>query len=310
MDDRDALPGSNSFDYIPVRELQGFMLDVSCCTARELGLSRAATSRAVIVAVDARFVLCRTDTGDFSDAQVRLVVHQRGQLYLDVSGKPAITDFGRDVRQVVVSPTCRSCPDLATCCACYVPTFAWFFEDDEKVLEDWLRARRGRLLDVGMGFAPYREAMSDAILGGRLEYHGLDPDPAVIAAAGASGLPMSLHEVAIEAFVGCEGFFDAAVALRSLNHFQDVDCALDVIARCLRPGAEVLMIESLPLPLVRSRRHASLCHVEAAGGHAHLRNWDSSQVVARLPGRPFSVVQERPVGRDTCDQWILRLRRD
>lgn len=307
--DAEPRPGSNSFDYLPVRDLPGFVLDPAACTARDLGLARAGTSRAVIVAVDARFVLCRTDTGDFSDAHVRHVVHARGQLYLDVSGKAAIDDFGHDVRQVIVSHPCRACPDLPTCCGCYVPAATSFFHDDEDRVHRWLAARRGRVLDVGMGFVPYLSAAAAGIRSGAVEYHGLDPDPAVIAAAGASDLPLRLHAGTIESFDGDGGPFDAVVALRSLNHFEDVGRALDVIAASLRPGGEVLLVESLPLPLVRSRRHAARCHVEAEGRYEHLRNWDSAQVVALLPGRPFEVLEERPIGRDTCDQWLLFLRR-
>ena len=309
MDDGAPRPGSNSFDYVPVRELKGFVPDPACCTARDLGLARAGTSRAVVVAADARFVLCRTDTGDFDDGEIRHVVHARGQLYLDVSGKPAIDDFGREVRQVVIAPACLSCPDLASCCACYVPAPASFFHQDEARVHGWLAARRGRVLDVGMGWVPYLDAMEASVRDGRVEYHGLDPDPGVIAAAGASYLPLRLHAGTIEEYGGDGGPFDAVVALRSLNHFADVGLALDVIAACLRPGGEALLVESLPLPLVRSRRHAARCHDEAAGRYEHLRNWDSAQVVALLSSRPFAVLEERPVARDTCDQWILRLRR-
>ena len=40
----EAPPGSNSFDYVPVRELTGFVLDPAHCTARALGLSTAGTN--------------------------------------------------------------------------------------------------------------------------------------------------------------------------------------------------------------------------------------------------------------------------
>jgi SAM-dependent methyltransferase len=302
-------PGSNSFDYIPVRALPEFVLDPSHCTAQGLGLATARTSRAAIVAVDARFILCRTDTSDFGDAEIRSIVHGRGQLYLDVSGKAAIDDFGRDVRQVVLSHPCRGCPDLPTCCGCHVPAPTSFFHEDEARIHDWLAERTGRVLDVGMGWVPYLSSLADRIRSGRIEYHGLDPDPAVIAAAGASDLPLRLHLGEIEAFTGDGGPFDAVVALRSLNHFRDVGRALDVMAGCLRTGGQALLVESLPLPLVRARRHAVRAHRESAGRYEHLRNWDSSQVVDLLRGRPFEVLEERPVGRDTCDQWILRLRR-
>lgn len=302
-------PVSNQFDYVPVRELPGFAPDPADCPARPLGLHRVASSRVVVVRAGGRAVLCRTDTGDFPEREIRDVVHGRGQLYLDVSGKPAVDDFGADVRQVVVSDACRRCPDLPSCAACYDPAPRSFFHEDEAEVAAWLSSRAGRVLDVGMGWVPYLDALREGIAAGRVEYHGLDPEPPVLEAARGSGLPLHLHEGTIESFDPARGPFDAVVALRSLNHFQDVGRALDVVAACLRPGGEAFLVESLPLPLVRSRRHAKDCHDRGAGGWQHVRNADSSDVLGLLPGRPFRVLRHRPVGRDTCDQWIVVLQR-
>lgn len=335
---------SNSFDYVPVRPLPGFILDPARCSAREHGLADSGTSRVVLVnaagraAEDGdgglrevgRTVLCSTDTADFADSEIRFVVHERGQLYLDVSGKPSIDDFATDVRQLVVAAECRRCADFDRCCCCYLPVDVSFFEQDQQWLAGLMRSLGGRVLDVGLGNVPYMRFMSTAPDGATVEYHGVDPDPdaggvigaADVGADGAgvgtadcfgSGAGIVMHRVGIEDFQGYDGYFDHVLSLRSLNHFLDVDAAIASIRRCLKPGGRVVLMESLALPLVRSRKKAHASHQAAAGGFQHLRNWDSAQlieVVERInQAEPvFQVEYHRPIGPDTCDQWIVILR--
>jgi hypothetical protein len=298
---------SNSFDYVPVRPLEGFVLDAACCSARELRLSVVNSSRFVIVkmaditdtSAPARTVLCRTETGDFAEPEIRFIVHERGQLYLDVSRKPSISDFATDVRQLVLSDHCRVCPDLPTCCCCYVPAARSYFNEDEHWLAGLMQSLKGRVLDVGLGNVPYLR-WADQIA----EYHGVDPDPEAAAAVAAN---IFLHNVTIEDFTGFEGFFDTVLSLRSLNHFISVSDALLSIHRALKPAGQAVFIESLALPLVRSSRHAQDCHDEAAGGFQHLRNWDSSQLIELALKSGFDVTFHRPISRETCDQWIVVL---
>ena len=102
--------------------------------------------------------------------------------------------------------------------------------------------------------------------------------------------------------------FDWVIAIRSLNHFQDVERALSVMFDAARDGATMLLIESLPLPLVRGRRHARLSHELAPRGFEHYRNWGSEDFLEFAGSRyAFEVLYHRPVGRDTCDQWLLVL---
>jgi SAM-dependent methyltransferase len=254
--------------------------------------------------------LCRTDTGDFDDLEIRHVVHDRGQLYLDRSGKASIDDFGRDVLQLVLSKACRACPDLPTCCACYEAAERSYFHDDEAWLRNAMGAFEGDVLDVGMGQVPYLDTMAAGISAGTVRYHGLDPDPGVVEATASLGLPVQTHLRGIENFDGPESSFDHVVAIRSLNHFIDVRRALAVMVRVARPDATLTLIESLALPLLRSRRQATVSHDAAFGGFQHLRNWGSEDVLPILESLPVTVSLHRPVGIDTCDQWIIQFRRN
>jgi len=298
---------SNSFDYTPVRELKDFCLDPTDCTARALGLHKANTSRAVLVERAGRVFVCRTRTEDFTDAEVREVVHDRGQLYLDVSGKLAIDDFAHDVRQLVIAQECRACADLDTCMACYREAQASFFEQDEARLRDYLRGLSGRVLDVGIGRGPYLDALGPHIESRLVQLDGLDPQPCKELAS----LPIRLFEGGIETFQVADPLtYDHVLAIRSLHHCADLWQALRVICQVLRPGGRVLFIESVALPLVRSRRHSEASHKLATGGFQHLRNWDSYRMLAFIQGRfPLRPVFHRPIGRDTCDQWILTMER-
>ncbi len=294
---------SNSFDYTPVRVLDGFVLDPASCTARDLGLHRARSSRVVLVQRDGRIVLCRTSTSDFDDAEIRGVVHDLGQLYLDVSGKPQIDDFARDVRQLVIGAGCRACPDFPTCVACYHEAPRSFFADDEAWLRDRLRTLGGRVLDVGVGHGPYLDAVWDRLASGVMTLDGLDPDPGLV--DGPPGL--RTFRASIETFAPPDPTpYDHILAIRSLHHVADLDQAFARMCALLRPRGTLLLIESAALPLVRSRRHAAHAHAFATGGFQHARNWDSHRMIAFLGDRvPLRLLFHRPISPDTCDQWIL-----
>lgn len=310
MSDRQVRAVSNSFDYVAERRLRAFRLDVRRCSAVGLGLSRLGSSRLVVVRHGGGHILCRTRTEDFDDAEIRRTVHACGQLYLDRAGAKTVQD-SRDLQQLAMSPTCRSCPELPTCVAVYEPLGPGptRFEEDETWIAARLGALRGRALDVGMGRLPYLPAVADALRAGHLEYHGLDPAPD--AGARLAGLPVVVHRLPVERFEPEPGGFDHVLAIRSLHHVADLGRAFEVVCRALRPGGLLLLVESLPLPLVRSRADAEACRGDPRAGFEHHRNWGSEETLSFLVGRfPLRTVRHRPVGRDTCDQWILELRRE
>jgi len=264
----------------------------------------------VIVQRQGRYVLCRTFTGDFDDSEIRFAVHDCGQLYLDVSGKLEIDDFGHDVEQMVLADECRECPEFDTCVACYRPTAGSFFHEDEQWISRELSGMSGAVLDVGMGQIPYFASIAPGIESGVIEMRGLDPDPETLKRVQEDGLPLELHQGKIEDFRGMDGVFDHVIALRSLNHFDDVGIAIETMTRCLKPGGRLMMVESIVMPLVRSKEQSGKSHENAPGGFQHYRNWDSSKVLELVEARGLLYVEyHRPISPDTCDQWILKLRR-
>lgn len=297
---------SNSFDYTPVKVLEGFVLDPSACSARTLGLHRARSSRVVLVERRGRIVLCRTRTTDFEESEIRTVVHDLGQLYLDVSMDPQVMDFANDLRQLVIAGECRNCRDFGACVLAYREAQRPFFAEDEAWLRERLRGLQGRVLDVGIGRGPYLEAMLDGLGSNALVLHGLDPEPGVNEVPG-----VSVFRTTIEHFRPPESEpYDHVIAIRSLHHISDLEKAFGAMVTLTRPGGTLLLMESVALPLVRSVRKSAYSHAHATGGFQHLRNWDSHRMLSFLEGRyPLRTLFHRPISPDTCDQWILVLER-
>jgi SAM-dependent methyltransferase len=128
-------------------------------------------------------------------------------------------------------------------------------------IDRWLPPPPARLLDVGCG---------DGRLTRRLrtvgyESVGLDPD----APFEAGFLRLGLEELR------CSEPFDAAVAIRSLHHVDDVDRAVAGLARCLPPAGRLVVFEfavenvtdatewwlndhALPLPVAEAHRNEIL----------------------------------------------------
>jgi protein-L-isoaspartate O-methyltransferase len=296
-------PVSNSFDYVPVKRLSGFVHLKTSCTCMALGLSSCRSSRAVIVKSDMDFFLCVTRTSDFTDAEIRRVVHDKGQLYLDRSQKLQIEDLGQDTVQLVVSNECRECDAFEMCCLVYEKAKESFFEMDEAWVRSWLGQVRGRVLDVGTGSGYYYSAVTELIHKGEITIQAIEPEEKYWARLSEMGLKVIAHrleEAQIE-----PASYDYVVAIRSINHIADINAGLEKMVKAMRANGTMLLIESLPLPLVRSRKASQRCHEMATGGFQHFHNNDLHEVLNILQKTDVEPVFMREVSLDTCDQWIL-----
>lgn len=297
-------PVSNSFDYVPLSALTGFTHARLKCSMRSIGLADSHSSRALVAKVDNRYILCVTKTNDFQNTEIRHVVHECGQLYLDRSGKTQIDDFSKDVRQLTLDEVCRSCQRVEGCSAVYTPAHTDHFSEDEMWLHDRIGRLRGVVLDIGSGHLPYFRAIEANVRAGSVILHALDPDPPPI----EKSRPLTMHLAAVENAQLNESGFDCCLAIRSLNHFPDIHRALENMTIWLRPGGTLILVESLPLPLLRPRKASLRSQTNATGGFQHYRNWDSYDVLRFISDRfPFRVSYHRPIGRDTTNQWILEL---
>lgn len=103
---------------------------------------------------------------------------------------------------------------------------------NNRIVREHLAVMRGRVVDLGCGTAPYKEA----ILGGAEEYIGVD-------------WPSSLHEQSrVNVFANIaeglpfpDSYADTVVAFQVLEHLPDSRRFLAECHRILRPGGQLLL---------------------------------------------------------------------
>lgn len=102
-----------------------------------------------------------------------------------------------------------------------------------------------RVLDVGTGPGQLLEAIAEAAGPGGLA-HGVDPSPAMVAMARERcGDRARVEERGVEGPGSLpDGPFDAVVSTQVLEYVADVPTALGEIARVLRPGGRVLLLDT------------------------------------------------------------------
>ncbi len=126
------------------------------------------------------------------------------------------------------------------------------------------RALARPILDVGCG-----DGLVAAVALGRVDV-GVDPDPAQLARAAATGCYERLVPAPVERVDLPPGAFATALSNSVLEHVPDVDAALSAIARLLRPGGRLVMTApteafsgalALPLPRYAAWRNRRLGHL-------------------------------------------------
>jgi SAM-dependent methyltransferase len=256
-----------------------------------------------------RMRLFRTETRDFTDAELLSIKEDTGQIYLDVSKKLAPDDFAHDLKKLVPSAECRACPDRPRCAGAWEPVAGDVFgRDDERVLEI-LRGLEGRVLDIGAGEGPYLRVLAPAIREGRVRWIAVDPDEArlrLLASRAEIEGKCELVVARAEDLPDNVGPVDHVLFLRSFNHLADPTRAVARALSLLRPGGTVLAVDNVAFGLVRDRAVARRAETFGGATFEHTRNDDAGRAAARLEGLPLKLLERRDVGPDTSNQWLLR----
>ncbi len=249
-----------------------------------------------------------TATRDFDDGALRAVVHGLGQLYLDVSQKPSLDDFARDLVALDRSPVCAGCPVVSACAGLFEASPVDRFTRDDGRVRAWLSTLAGTVLDVGCGEAPYADVFDGAVRARTVRYVGIDPDARRIEALRARWPDADLRVAAAEDPLDLA--VDHALVLRSWNHLRNPVRVLETFAQIVRPGGSLTVVDNVAFGVVRGRAQARAA--EASGsGFEHLRNDDASTAhgVIDLFSRHFELVERCDVGPGTSNQWMLRYTR-
>jgi SAM-dependent methyltransferase len=261
-------------------------------------------ARSVLVRLPDRMRVCVAHGQDFSDAELGAVKDELGQIYADVSSKIAPDDFARDLKKLTPAAECRSCPRRAECPGCWVAEPGDPFGRDAARVAEILAGLAGAVLDVGCGEAPYAAALEPAVAAGRASYLGIDPDGARVALLSARHAWARYHVATAEELDPGLGAFEHALMLRSYNHLPDPARSVRAVARMLRPGGTLLVVDDVAFGLVRSREHARAAEAGPAR-FEHFRNDGAEQAQDVLSAAGLETIERCDVRPETSNQWLL-----
>lgn len=302
-------PRSNSFHYTfagAVGTLSGD--DPRGCPVARAGPWRWDFARGLFLRRGAAVGAYATRTGDFSGEQIAHIKHRLGQLYLDISQKPAPDDFARDLVRLQRSEVCAGCAARERCAGLFDPAPGDVFTRDDALVRGLIAELSGDVLDVGCGEGPYDDVIAARVAAGAVRYTGVDPDADRVAALRVRRPWAELHALAAEELDPARPF-DHVLVLRSWNHLRNPLRALAIFAESIRPGGTLLVVDNVAFGLVRSRRHASAAE-RGAAEFEHFRNdgADEADALVRSCVPRAERVLRRDVGPATSNQWVLRYR--
>ena len=305
-------PRANAFNYT-LTTLVDVPPDMSpeTCPLRDgpLGVTPWDRGRDLFLRHRGKLARYRADTRDFADDEIAAIKHDRGQVYLDASRKPAPDDFARDLVPLARAVVCTGCPHHAACTGLHEPVFEDIFTRDDALVRNHLTNLTNNLLDLGCGEAPYADVLRPALTAGTLRYTGVDPDPARLAAL---SLPnTTLHAAtATTADLG-DATFDHLTILRSWNHLQGPAADLAALLPRLRPNATITIVDNLAFGLARTPAQTHHGESSRAGWEHHrLDGPDEAAAtltkVAAALGLALTLEDRRDIAPGTSNQWLLR----
>ncbi len=301
-------PVSNAFDW--VLETVAPVDDDGACPVLAQGIAPFERARHLFVRHDGKLARYRADTRDFTDLDLERIKHGAGQVYLDASRKPAVDDFGRDLVKLQRAALCGPCPERERCTGLFEPVFEPVFERDEAAMRGALATIRGDVLELGCGEGRLATLWAGAIARGDVRLVGVDPDAAALRRLGPRLPGASLVVGEAEAILPtvADASVDAVVIAHAWNHLRSPAAVVEQVARVLRRGGELWVVDDVPFGLARTPRQQRAAH-RAGATWQHLRNHDAAQAHRAIEGAALVLVERRDVGPDTSNQWLLRYRR-
>lgn len=299
---------ANSFNYVQTGIVVPYRPDPAACTAYASG-GTDAWRQAWLIEGD-ELVLHVSDTGDFTEAEIRRVKDEHCHLFVDHQSPGTLDDFVEGMRRVLPDPACADCGHREGCGRRFARIEGQPFAREEAWISAYVSALRGRVLDVGCGEQLYKEQLIPLVRSGLVDYTGIDPDEHSMGRL-RFALPKARFYVGgIEAFRDEPESYDNILCLRSLNHVINVDEALARMSGLLKPGGRLLLVETTPFALLRRSEQVAAADRAPRAGHQHLRNFASEEVLPFARRRGLRVLHHHPAGRESTNEWILLLGRE
>ena len=311
---RTAPPGvrSNSWTYTPERIIpksNGGCPVYASPIPWDLG-------RTLFVDEGDRYTVYRTESRDFHDSETRRYKRDLGQVYLDISNKPAPDDFATDLRKLRLAPTCARCDKQGDCANAFVPVEEDVFTVADRRVREAIAALIARMpegslaVDVGCSDdGRYADLWEPAVRAGRVRYLGIEPDRDRAARLRERFPWAEVRAIPVEEAGSIGDSLGAVLVLRSWNHLRRPAEALGPLALALAPGGTLLVADNVAFGLCRSDAQRHRAETSTAAWE-HYRNDESADAIAALAGLPLAVVSEVPVVPEGANQWIVELRRE
>jgi SAM-dependent methyltransferase len=295
---------SNSFSY--VREADAGTL-VRGCPIRADGVTPWDRGRHLFLREGERVVRYRTESRDFTDLEIEATKHDLGQVYVDASSKDAPDDFARDLVGLARSAICDGCEHRDACAGLYERVAEDVFSRDDARVRAIVSELRGDVLDLGCGEGRYDDVLAPLGERGDVRYVGVEPSPARASALRARW-PWAEVRASDAESIADDARFDHVLVLRSWNHLRDPSRAVAAIARALRPGGTLTVVDNVAFGLLRDRPHAARAE-HGAAIFEHYRNDDAARAHAQIALHALSLIERRDAGVGTSNQWLLRYAR-
>jgi MoaA/NifB/PqqE/SkfB family radical SAM enzyme len=300
-------PRSNSFNYLVASRAVAWPAETPC-PLLESPPAVFDRNRLVFLRMDGEMRPCETRSRDFSDREIEEIKFGTGQLYFDVSQKPAIDDFPADLRRLVPVEECGACPERGRCPGCYRVADRDVFAPDRGRLADLLKTLRGSVLDVGCGEGRHLPVFAPLVEAGQVSYLGVEPDRAAARVASerypwAELSVASIEEVLLEA-----GAWDNILLLNSYNHLRLPGEVMPKLTDALLVGGTLIVADDVAFALVRNEEQARRAE-QGPARFEHYRNHGARQALELLSGLPLELLEKREVDSATGNQWLLRFRR-
>jgi 2-polyprenyl-3-methyl-5-hydroxy-6-metoxy-1,4-benzoquinol methylase len=298
---------ANSFNFIRTDTEVPWTAAADTCTAYRS--APVEPERGLWLRDGERLVLHVTDTGDFAAAAIARIKDEWSHLFLDRARAGVLDDFTEGMRRILPDPACVDCLQRAACAHRFEVADGPPFASEEAWIAEYVGALRGRVLDVGCGEQLYLERLAPLVASGVVRYTGLDPDEPSVARLRAALPQARILLAGIEDFWAEPASYDRILCLRSLNHVCEVDEAVGRMAELLKPGGQLLIVETTDFAMVRCAEQVAAADRAPRAGHQHYRNVSSDDVLAYARRRGLQVVKHHPAGLRTTNEWILLLTR-